>query len=327
MITGWTASDKKYFLMKHQFGSPKVLNRSATQRNRHLLRCKINRSLNFDFNFSKKGHLRRLSPNSMDNHCFNMNKSRELSRSAKIMRALSSDISFSHRNENIKKSLQYELSPKKTSSSDESTSIDSIINTPLHTPDKSLDLDKNSTDTSTSSSVPTASSESIDENQNRTPQQNRKVAKILSDTSSTKRSASKSGSSGSTSLLRSNMKERIDSITYNARTPDFQCLKQGDRLRASSCDVAASTPRNLFKEFGNDEEDSPHTPENMMQLIPEGMSSIKKSHKKVLHCLHSIMLYFVPLYKGCVTIGKESAHNIIHVRVRFHFWQQNYRNY
>ncbi|XP_032690967.1 uncharacterized protein LOC116853824 isoform X2 [Odontomachus brunneus] len=280
---GWTASDKKYFLIKHQFGSPKMLNRSATQRNRHLLRCKINRSLNFDFNFSRKNHSRRLSPNSMNHSCFSMNKpSRELSRSAKIMRALSSDISFRNRNENIKKSLQFEFSSEKTNSSDESTSVESIVNTPVHTPDKSLGFDKSSTDSSATSNAPSVSSESIDENQNRTPQQIRKVGRIVGDTSNTKRSASKSRSSGSrsssTSSLRSNMKEKIDSIICNTRTPDFQYLKQYGMT--SGYAIAASTPRNLSKEFGNDEEDSPHTPENMIRLIPEGMSSIKKCHKK-----------------------------------------------
>lgn len=287
MITGLTASDKKYFFMKNRLESSKVFYKSVTRRNKQLLQYKINRCLNFDLNFPRKDYLHHLSPNSnLDNSCSSMHKrSRNLSRSAKIMRALSNDISLRHRNESIKKSLNFDPSPSKTNSSDESTSVDSAINTSLHTPDKSLGLNRNSTDISTSSSVPTTSFESIDENQNRTPQQNRKAIKVLSDTSDTKRSTDKSSSSSSISLLRSNMKERIDSITRNAQTPDFQCLKQSNRLKVSSCDIVASTPRNLLKEFNNgEEEDSPHTPENMMRLVPANMSSIKKSHKKVLHC-------------------------------------------
>ncbi|XP_011145401.1 uncharacterized protein LOC105186708 isoform X2 [Harpegnathos saltator] len=277
----WTESAKKFVYMK-RFGSSRVLRKSVTQRNKYLLRYKINRSLNFDINFPRKDSLRRLSRNSnLDNSSINMNKSSRYShRAAMIMNALSrSDTSYG-RNENIKKTLTYDSSSssKENSSFDESTSIDSIFNTSLYTSDKSLGSNRNLSDTSTSS-VPIISLESMDENQNQTPQQNQKVAKILSDTN-TKKSAEKSSSSssGSTSLLRSNMKEKIDSIICNVQTPELYFLKQSNRT--PSYDLVASTPRNLLKEFNKDEEDSPHTPENIIQFIPESMSSIKKSHKK-----------------------------------------------
>ncbi|XP_014487981.1 PREDICTED: uncharacterized protein LOC106751574 [Dinoponera quadriceps] len=286
MITG-SASDKKFVYLKHQVEFPGTFY-SLVPHGRKNFRHQINRSLNFGINPSRRGNLSRLSPNvSMDNGRSSINKSpRDLSRSAQIMRALSKNHdSFRYTNESIKRTLTFDSSPspsKKSNSSEESTSVDSIVNTPLHTPDKFVGPNRNSTDTSTSSG-PTESSESIDENQNRTPQQNRLVSKVLIGSSDTK--SNKSGSPSSTSMLRSNLREKINKITCNTsvphvRTQELQCFKRGDRLRVSSCDIAASTPRNLFKEFNQDEEDSSHTPINTMRFIPESMSSIKKSHKK-----------------------------------------------
>lgn len=320
VITGRSVSDKKLVFTRHQFGSSRVLHRSVTQRSKTLLHYRMSRSLDIDRKITtihdKWYYQKRLvnrdlisldslyswvTPRSLDTSnlpSFKSSKSWQLSRSAKIMKALGqNDILSDHRDENIRRSLTFDSSPspKKSNSFEESTCIDSIINTPLHTPDKSLAHHRNSANTSTSS-VPTESLESIDENQNRTPQQNRILAKMLSDISDTKTSIDKVESSSSTSVLRSNMKERIDSIIYDTQTPDVQCLKQDNRSQTPRCDIAASTPRNLFKEFNKDEEDSPHTPENMMQFIPESLSSIKKSHKEVLHYRYSIIHYILSLF-------------------------------
>lgn len=330
VITGWRASDKKLFT-RHQFRSPRVLYTPVTQRNKTLLRYKMNKSMKYHFMnginewdpiLFEKSFYKDLEKMQPSNSCnlselvspnsphFNSSKPLQaLSRSAKIMRALGkSNISSDHMDKNIKKSLTFDSSPspKKNDSSEGSVCVDSIVNTPLHTPDKSLRHRRNSLDTSTSS-VPIESLESSDENQNRTPRQSRIIVRIPSDTSDTERSKNKSGSSGSTSVLRSNMKERIESIIRDKQI-DFQCSKRGDRLRTPTYDVAASTPRNLSKEFNEDEEDSSHTPEHVMQFIPDSMSSIKKSHQKVFYCQHSITLHFVPFpnyYIEYVAIGKQ----------------------
>lgn len=275
--------EKMSFLNHHmdRYRLPAIFSKSFPQRNKNFLQYKMNRSLNFDITDSKKDNSCRQSPNSsLDSDCNVKISHRDLSRSAKIMRALNSF----RRDESIKKSLNFDSSPspKKKSSFEESalTDTDSTINTPSPIMDKVLSpatgkflrLDTSSTDSSIDS-VLIASSESIDENQNQTPQHNRKFAKISNDT---KKNADKSGSSGSTSCLRTRLKEEIDKIVQMSHS---QSMQLGNRSRTFSCDT--NTIRNLLPEFNKDEKrDRPHTPKNVF-LIPE--STIKTSHKKVLH--------------------------------------------
>lgn len=282
--------DKSRFFLKRRFRS-RVLNKSVPLRSTSLFHHKMNRSLNFDIISPRKDNLLKYSNSPLDNDSFDASKSlRDLSRSAKIMRALSySRESFYHRNMNIKKSLNFDSSPspQKTSTS---SPIDSMTDTSSPVLDKSLRLDSSSND-SVASSMLVASLESIDENQNQTPQQNQKIAKI-SNNSRTNANTDESGSSCSTSSLRSNLREKIDNIVRASQTPDLQSFKQKNRSRAFGCIIVASTPRNLSQEFNQDTHNRSHTPDNMMDLIPESMSAIKKSHKKVLYGSCNIIVFF-----------------------------------
>lgn len=279
-----TPLDNSRFFLKQRFRS-RVLSKSVPLKNTSLLRHRMNRSLNFDIISPRKDNLLKYSSSYLDIDSFDAGKSlRDLSRSAKIMRALSFNRdSFYHRNMNIKKSLNFgsSPSPQKTSNFDMGSPADSITDTSSSLLDKSLRLDSSSSD-SVASSMLVASLESIDENQNQTPQQNRKIAKMSSSKRiNTEENMNRSGSSScSTSSLRSNLKEKIDNIVHISQTPDLQSFKRQNRSRALSCNIVASTPRNLSQEFNQDEHNRSHTPDNMMHLIPESMSAIKKSHKK-----------------------------------------------
>ncbi|KMR05001.1 60s acidic ribosomal protein p2 [Lasius niger] len=243
----------------------------------------MNRSLNFDVISPRKDNLLRYPSSNLDNDSYDAAKSdlRDLSRSAKIMRALSFNRdSFYQGNMDIKKSLNFDSpSPQKTSNFDMSSPADSITDTSSPMLDKPLRLDSSSNDSATSSML--ASLESIDENQNQTPQQNRKISKMSSNRRiNTEENANESGSSCSTSSLRSNLKERIDNILHTSQTPDLHSFRRENRSETPGCVIVASTPRNLFQEFNQDAHNRSHTPDNMMNLIPESMSAIKKSHKK-----------------------------------------------
>ncbi|XP_072755421.1 uncharacterized protein [Anoplolepis gracilipes] len=282
-IMNMTPLDRSRFFLKRRFRSPRVLSKSVPLRSTSLLHQRMNRSLNFDIISPRKDKLLKYSSSYLDNDSFDASKSlRDLSRSAKIMRALNFNRdSFYHRNVNIKKSLNFDSSPspQKTNNVDISSPTDSITSSPML--DKSLRLDSSSNDSSSvASNMFIASLESIDENQNQTPQQNRKFAKISSSRKiNTEENADDSGSSCSTSSLRSNLKEKIDDIVHISQTPDLQSLKRENRSRAFGV-IVASTPRNLSQEFNQDVHNRSHTPENMIDLIPESMSAIKKSHKK-----------------------------------------------
>ncbi|EFN61415.1 60S acidic ribosomal protein P2 [Camponotus floridanus] len=197
------------------------------------------------------------------------------------MRALSfSRDSFYHRNMNIKKSLNFDSSPSPQKYNfNTSSPIDSMTDASSPMLDKSLRLDSSSND-SVASSMLVASLESIDENQNQTPQQNRKIVKISNNSRINTRETDESGSSCSTSSLRSNLREKIDNIVRASQTPDLQSFNQKNKSRALGCIIVASTPRNLSQELNQDAHNRSHTPDNMMHLIPESMSAIKKSHKK-----------------------------------------------
>jgi len=296
MIINWTPPDEKKFLLKRRFVSPRMLSKSVPRRNKNLFQYRMSRSLNFDV-INSGNNTWRKSPNSSFDSSSDIDKSssRDLSRSAKIMRALSLDHnSIRHQNINIKKSLNFDSpSPKKGSYLNDSPNNDSVSVDTSASPtfDKLLSYDTNSLG-SVSSNVLIVSSDSIDENQNQTPQKSRKVAKISNGTSDTKENHNNSSESSSSSLLRSNLKDRIDNILHIVQTPDLQSFKR-ERSKTHGC--VASTPRNLFQEFNQDECDRPLTPENIMHLIPESMSAIKKSHKKVfLFILFSISFcYFL----------------------------------
>ncbi|XP_011159604.1 uncharacterized protein LOC105195738 [Solenopsis invicta] len=196
------------------------------------------------------------SPNSSSDYIsFDTYKSMP-SRSAKIMRALSSTCS-SFRNEStgIRKSLNFDStpSPKRNSSYDGSSTSSINADTP------SSILNSSSTD-SIDSNVPIASVESIDENQNRTPQQNRKRVNKSND--------------------RTDRKDNIRSRTSYLMSLLEKGLDEGIN-RLSNRVITTSTPRNLAQEFNQEiGHDRPHTPENMIDVIPESISAIKKSHKK-----------------------------------------------
>ncbi|KAL6444296.1 hypothetical protein ACFW04_001886 [Cataglyphis niger] len=279
-----TPLDNRFFL-KQRFRS-RMLSKSVPLKSTSLFRHRMNRSLNFDIGSPRKNNLLKYSSSYLDIDSFDgkSGKSlRDLSRSAKIMRALSFNRdSFYHRNMNIKKSLNFDSSPspQKTNNFDMGSPADSITDTSSSILDKSLRLDSSSSD-SVASSMLVASLESIDENQNQTPQQNRKIAKLSSSRRINIEDINKSGSSScSTSSLRSNLKEKIDNIIHTSQTPDLQSFKRQNRSRALGCNIVASTPRNLSQEFNQNEHNRPHTPDNVMHLIPESMSAIKKSHKK-----------------------------------------------
>lgn len=281
LILNLTPLDKSKFFLKRRFRSPRVLSKSVPIRSTSLSRHKMNRSLNFDVISPRKDNLSKYSRSHLDNDSFETAKSfRDLSRSAKIMRALNFNRDSFCRNTNIKKSLNFDLSPspQKTGTFDINSPNDSITDTSSPMLDKPLRLDSSSNDSATSSIL--ASLESIDENQNQTPQQNRKIAKTSSNRKiNTEDNANESASSCSTSSLRSNLKERIDNILQTSQTPDLHSLKK-NRSEAFGNIIVASTPRNLFQEFNEDVHNRSHTPDNMMDLIPESMSAIKKSHKK-----------------------------------------------
>jgi len=282
MIINWTPPDEKKFLLKRRFVSPRMLSKSVPRRNMNLFQYRMSRSLNCDV-INSGNNTWHKSPNSSFDSSSDKSSPRDLSRSAKIMRALSLNRSLirHHKNINIKKSLNFDSppSPKKSSHFNGSPHNDAVSVDTSASPtfEKLLSYDTSSLG-SVSSSV-LISSDSIDENQNQTPQKSRKVAKISNGTSDTKENQNNlSESSSSTSLLRSNLKDRIDNILNIVQTPDLQSFKR-ERSKTQGC--VASTPRNLFQEFNQDECNRPLTPENIMHLLPENMSAIKKSHKKV----------------------------------------------
>lgn len=280
----WAPLNEKKFFLKHRYGSSRVLSKSVPRRNKSLFRYKINRSLNFDVIGSRKNSWSKSLNSSLDDgdDSFKNKSLRDLSRSAKIMRALSLDQNL-FRNMSIKRSLNFDStpSPEKSNSIGSSSHTDSInITLSNSTTSSSLLGEFLKLDTNSSNSTANSTLESMDENQNQTPQQNRKMIKISNDRiSDTKENESRS--SCSTSLFRSSPKDNIGNMICMTQTPDLQCSKRNNRSRAVNYVIIASTPRNLFQEFDQNEDNRPCTPENVMRLIPQSISSIKKSHKKV----------------------------------------------
>ncbi|KAL0119458.1 hypothetical protein PUN28_007744 [Cardiocondyla obscurior] len=269
MILNLASPGEENFL-PYQFKLPGT-SKQYPRKNKFRLKYKIN---NWSFDTSRNNSLH--SPNSsLDyNPCYTYNSSiRILSRSAKIMRALSSTHnSFRHENVGIRKLLNFDSTPSpKENSSYESSLID---------PDTPLTALNSSLSDSTDSNVPTV--ESIDENQNQTPQ-NRKHVRI----NKANMEESPHGQSRTSYIMSLLEKERTDTNANHGRgLPSLCSFNQLDRSNGSCRVIIASTPRNLAQEFEQEvPSDRPHTPENIINVIPESISAIKKSHKKEkLYC-------------------------------------------
>ncbi|CAK9804351.1 hypothetical protein ANTPLA_LOCUS4015 [Anthophora plagiata] len=268
----WSPLEENKCLFKHRYVS---CSRSVPRKSKRFIRYKINRSLNFDANAHNS---------SSENSSLEENK--YLTRSAKIMRALNFNSSPAYYGKTkIKKSLNFNLtpSPKRFTPVRKSIrkSLSLNFNSPLSVSNKFLTYDDNPSD-SANSSLMFSSSESIDENQNETPlQQGTEEHEMLHYSTPNAKLTRKSQCSASfTPLLRSRLKETIDNIVYVMATPNSQSLKRMKGRSKCTNDIGMNTSRNLFHEFYDNDDDRPCTPENVICIIPESMSAIKRSHKK-----------------------------------------------
>jgi len=128
------------------------------------------------------------------------------------------------------------------------------------------------------------SGESIDENQNQTPQQNRKSSYRI-DIKDNMHIRSR------TIYLMSLVERQKEAIHKNAShgsSHPFCSFNPFTGSKGASRVITASTPRNLSQEFNQELDNRSHTPENIINVIPESISSIKKSHKKV----YTIIFYY-----------------------------------
>ncbi|CAD6227373.1 GSCOCG00006143001-RA-CDS [Cotesia congregata] len=287
----------------------RLLSRSLPRRNRSLVNFKINRSLQFDSSINPQEPRRKsdsfLSPKSVGHSPINRNL--PLSRSAKILKSLNIEYSPVMNNEykKINKTLKFDLSPSSSrfKSPIPSTASNSrcklLSNSSIKSSGINKSLNFDSCDDSPVASAHETSIESMDENQNQTPssQKSRKIKKTLSYLSL---SSSGSGTSSSFEFnllsspgLRTELREKIDDIVVTSMmsTPQSKLLS-GHKQLINDDEIAVSTPRNLYKDFtddeidtdkgndDNDDEERPETPVNVIRLIPESMSAIKKSHRK-----------------------------------------------
>lgn len=289
LFVKWTPPREKHLYFRQRFGSPRMI-RSFPQRKRSLSYYKTRNFSTFDVVNVKGDASVFVSPKSSLGNSFQIDSnklSRELSRSAKIMKALtSSSSSLSHRHRSIRKSLNFSpnSSPRRRNNS---SSIGSDSLSPM-VPEK-VRLDSTLTDSSASMLI--ASIESIDENQNQTPQHSRKITNTLTDT--TPKIAKTADTATSKLKLRSKLKERIDSLVNTVETP----RNSFSRSNIDGCVILASTPRELSHDINQDENNRSQTPENIM-LIPQTMSAIKKSHKKVMYTLFNIfqLIFFLVFF-------------------------------
>lgn len=296
MIINLTSPTEERFL-PYQFKLPRVSIKQYPRKNKFRFQYKMGKSSFFD-STSTDNSLH--SPNSNLDYDSCIYKSiRILSRSAKIMRALSSpSSSFRRKDVGIRKLLNFDStpSPKESNNYENSSSINT--DTPSSTLNSSL------TD-STDSNVPTA--ESIDENQNQTPQQNRKYLKISSNRIDIKENTCVgSRTSYLMSLLE---KERTNTdANHEISFHPFCSFNPFNNGSNGSRVIIASTPRNLSQEFDQEIQDRPHTPENMINIIPESISAIKKSHKKVY-----MQFYFIIIFCFVVLIFKLTLVNLLYI--------------
>ncbi|XP_012527220.1 uncharacterized protein LOC105831559 [Monomorium pharaonis] len=249
-------------ILSYQFKLPMASINQYPRKNKYQLQYRLGKSWICDTTNTVSW----LSPpnSSLEYDSFDTYKSMS-SRSAKIMRALSSTHnSFRNESIGIRKSLNFDSSPSPKENNSYNESSVGSINT--DTPSSILN---SSPINSTDSNVPIASMESMDENQNKTPQQNRRYVNKSSNRSDIENIRSR------TSYLMSLLeKEGNEGINRHANH------------RVSSRVITTSTPRNLVLEFNQEiSHNRPHTPENMIDVIPESISAIKKSHKKEKwHC-------------------------------------------
>ncbi|XP_043584571.1 uncharacterized protein LOC122568658, partial [Bombus pyrosoma] len=270
----WSPLEKNDFSFKHRYVT---CSRSVPHKSKRLAKYRLSRSLNFDATACNSNS---------ENSSFEEDK--HLSRSAKIMRALNFNSSPSYYGKTkIKKSLNFNLTPSPKSFRRAKKGIRKSLslnfNSPLSVPNKFLNLYDNPGD-SANSGLLFSSSDSIDENQNETPlQQSTKEHEMLHYSTPNAKYTRKSSchSASFTPLLRSRLKETIDNIVYVAATPNSQSLKRVKGRTKYTNNIIMNTSRNLLHEF-HDKDDTSRscTPKNLICIIPESMSAIKRSHKK-----------------------------------------------
>ncbi|XP_050575372.1 uncharacterized protein LOC126915066 [Bombus affinis] len=269
----WSPLEKKDFSFKHRYIT---CSRSVPHKSKRLAKYRLSRSLNFDASVCNSNS---------ENSSFEEDK--HLSRSAKIMRALNFNSSPSYYGKTkIKKSLNFNLTPSPKSFRHVKKGIRKSLslnfNSPLSVPNKYLSLNDNPSD-SANSSLLFSSSDSIDENQNETPlQQSTKEHEMLHYSTPNAKYTRKSSchSATFTPLLRSRLKETIDNIVYVAATPNSQSLKRVKGRTKYTNNITMNTSRNLLHEFHDKDDSRSCTPKNLICIIPESMSAIKRSHKK-----------------------------------------------
>ncbi|XP_043278622.1 uncharacterized protein [Venturia canescens] len=294
----WSPQNGPCYLSRNKYASPRSLSKSVPGRNRTLVRYNINRSLNFEIGGTRGRANSYKSQNSSSNSSFSADNDHHLSRSAKILRALNIDYSplksTGSATRRINKSLNFDLSPspKKIMSIGRIPHNRSVPNSisPLPKINKTLNFDTSSGESSINSRVD-SSVESIDENQNQTPSQRNKKAKKSLDYQSPNFTSTNLASpilGAPLPSLRSGLRNKINSILQST-TPHSQLLRRNS-MKNRSDEFGASTPRNLYNDFQDEEDECMHsvaqnndrsqTPENFIKIVPESMSAIKKSHKK-----------------------------------------------
>lgn len=293
MIINLTSPTEESFLPS-PFKLPRVSIKQHPRKNRFRFQYKMGKSWIFDTSTDNSLH----SPNSNLDYDSCIYKSiRILSRSAKIMRALSStSSSFRDKDVGIRKLLNFDStpSPKENSNYENSSSINT--DTPSSTLNSSL------TD-STDSNIPTM--ESIDENQNRTPQQNRKYLKVSSRVDIKENMCVGSRTAYLMSLLENERKEETNKEDHEISFHPFCSFNPFNNGSNGTRVIIASTPRNLAQEFDQEIQNRPHTLENMANIIPESISAIKKSHKKVY-----LQFYFIVIFYFIILIFKLTLSNL-----------------
>ncbi|KYN37175.1 hypothetical protein ALC56_08966 [Trachymyrmex septentrionalis] len=259
--------------LPHTFKLPTTSTKHYPRKNRYLFQYKMAKSL-LDTTDTDTWN----SPNTSSDCCI-YNSLRMLSRSSKIMNALSSTHNSFRQDTvgGIRKSLNFDSSPSPKGNSSYDENSTSSINT-----DTSSSILNLSSVDSTDSNVPMTSGESIDENQNQTPQQNRKSSYRI-DIKDNMHIRSR------TIYLMSLIGQQIDerrkkeafnkNASYKSSHP-FYSFNSFIRSKGPSLVIPVSTPRNLSQEFNQELDDRSHTPENIINVIPESINSIKKSHKK-----------------------------------------------
>ena len=286
-VMKWSPQNTTKYLSKNRYASPRSVSKSVPRRSRALVRYNINRSLNFDVRTRSSDNFK--SPNSSTDSNRSPDGDQYLTRSAKILRALNINYSPSRianlSKRKINKSLNFDLSPSPKKLGNLNRSPISISLSKYASPPpriiKTPNFDRSSSE-SNINSARNSSVESIDENQNQTPSQRYRMVKksLCYLTPKSDKNFGSPDSNTQSPRLRSNLKEKIDDMIGNNMTPNLQSIKRNQIMKFD--DFGSSTPRNLFNDFLDSEDDErPHTPENLIKIVPESMSAIKKSHRKV----------------------------------------------